>query len=75
MYSGVPNKRPGTLIRHTSVEKSFFAYSVENSFSALSGENKWAVCPSSTRILPSTFIRHTRVGIMDFFSIFHGFLL
>ena len=49
-YSSVPNKRPGTLIRHTSmeisfsalsVENSFSAFSVENSFSALSVENKW----------------------------------
>ena len=44
-----------------SVENSFSALSVENSFSALSVENKWAVCPSSTLIPPSTFIRYTRV--------------
>ena len=70
-YSSVPNKRPGTLIRNIRVENSFSAYSVEtsfsalsveNSFSALSAENKWAVCPPSTRIPPSTFIKHTRVA-------------
>ena len=35
----VPNKRHGTLIRHTSMENSFSALSVENSFSAFSVEN------------------------------------
>ena len=47
MFSSVPNKRPGTLIRHTSMENSFSALSVL----------------SDAHVLPSTFIRHTRVLI------------
>ena len=43
MYSIVlPNKRPGTLIRHASMENSFSPFSVENSFSALSVENTFS---------------------------------
>ena len=49
MYSSVPNKRPGTLIRHTSMENSFSPLNVENSFSPLSVENLfsplvWKTC-------------------------------
>ena len=39
MYYRVPDKHPGTLIRHTSMENLFSALSVENLFSALSVEN------------------------------------
>ena len=65
-YSSVPNKRPGTPIRHASMKNSFSALSGENSFSAFSGENSFSAlnglyvhCPPSTLIPPSTFIRYT----------------
>ena len=48
------------------MENSFSALSVENSFSPLCVEKKWAVCPPSTLILPSTFIRHTLSNITFF---------
>ena len=73
-YSGISNKRPGTLIRRTSVENSFSALSGENSFPHLvrktSGHGSmYYVCISCG---PSKFIPPSRVACLknldDFFA-------